>query len=123
MKLIVKPVNSFVVNTDKDTITSLGTQASFVAGKSERLGLNEDTMKFPVAGIRITRKKQNKFYTVYGTIIDDMDDKTKPEYLDLRMGGNQGETYSFIIEATKKIKWDKFKKDYSPVDANGKVMN
>ena len=109
-------------STDKDTITSLGTQASFVAGKSERLGLNEDTMKFPVAAIRITRKKKNKFYTVYGTIIDDMDDKSKPKYIDLRMGGNQGETYSFVIEGTTPITWDKFKKYYNPVNAAGQVM-
>ena len=104
------------------TTDILGTQASFVAGKTERLGLNEDTLKFPVAGIRVTRKKQNKYYTVYGTIIDDMDDKTKPKYLDLRMGGNQGETYSFVIEATNPLTWDKFKKYYSPVNAAGQVM-
>ena len=107
---------------DTNTIESLGTQASFVAGKTDRLGLNEDTMKFPVAGMRITRKKQNKFYTVYGTIIEDMDENTKPSYLDLRMGGNQGETYSFIIEASVKLTWDKFKKKYSPVNAAGQVM-
>ena len=79
-------------------------------------------MKFPVAAIRITRKKKNKFYTVYGTIIDDMDDKSKPKYIDLRMGGNQGETYSFVIEGTTPITWDKFKKYYNPVNAAGQVM-
>ena len=105
------------------TTDVLGTQASFVAGKTERLGLNEDTMKFPVAGLRVTRKKQNKFYTVYGTIIDDMDDKSKPKYIDLRMGGNQGETYSFVIEGTNPITWDKFKKFYKPVNVDGKVMS
>ncbi|NWJ57861.1 hypothetical protein HX858_08990, partial [Marine Group I thaumarchaeote] len=109
-------------DTVTDTTDVLGTQASFVSGKTERLGLDEDTMKFPVAGLRVTRKKQNKFYTVYGTIIEDMDDKSKPKYLDLRMGGNQGETYSFVIEATNPLTWDKFKKYYKPVNVDGQVM-
>jgi len=95
---------------DTATITRLGTSKEFTDTKNTKIeGAGFD---WPVMGIRYTN--QGKFYTLEGTLLSDVDDKTnEPSYTACRMGTNQSKAYSFIIEGTAVKTWAQFKSVFS----------
>jgi len=95
---------------DTSTTTRLGTSKEFTDTKNTKIeGAGFD---WPVMGIRYTN--QGKFYTLEGTLLSDVDDKTnEPSYTACRMGTNQSKAYSFIIEGTAVKTWAQFKSVFS----------
>ena len=101
-----------VNSTDTSTTTRLGTAKEFV--EDERKKIEGAGFKWPVMGIRYTKEKTGKYYTIEATLLTGADEKVnEPAYTACRMGTNQSKAYSFIIEGTAVKTWAQFKTVFS----------
>ena len=92
---------------NKSTVTDLGTQADYIAGKTERIA--GGGYQWPVVGFNATN--QGKYYNLEGHLLSDVQGN-EPEYTQCRMGTNKADAFSFVFEGTLILPWDKFKKKY-----------
>jgi hypothetical protein len=97
-----------ITSTDASTTTRLGTAKEFV--KDERKKIEGAGFKWPVMGIRYTKEKTGKYYTIEATLLTGADEKAnEPTYTACRMGTNTSKRYSFVIEGTHIKDWATFK--------------
>ena len=95
-------------STDTSTTTRLGTAKEFV--KDERKKIEGAGFKWPVMGIRYTKEKTGKYYTIEATLLTGADERAnEPAYTACRMGTNTSKRYSFVIEGTHIKDWATFK--------------
>jgi hypothetical protein len=96
-------------STDKATTTRLGTAKDFV--KDERKKIEGAGFLWPVMGIRYTKSKSGKYYTIEATLLTGANEAAnEPTYTACRMGTNTSKRYSFVIEGTHIKDWATFKK-------------
>jgi hypothetical protein len=99
-------------STDTSTTTRLGTAKEFT--KDERGKIEGAGFQWPVMGIRYTKEKTGKYYTIEATLLTGADEKAnEPTYTACRMGTNTSKRYSFVIEGTHIKDWASFKKVFS----------
>ena len=101
-----------VNSTDTSTTTRLGTAKEFT--EDERGKIEGAGFQWPVMGIRYTKEKTGKYYTIEATLLTGTDEKAnEPTYTACRMGTNASKRYSFVIEGTHIKDWATFKKVFA----------
>ena len=101
-----------ITSTDTATTTRLGTAKEFV--EDERKKIEGAGFKWPVMGIRYTKEKKGKYYTIEATLLTGADETAnEPAYTACRMGTNTSKRYSFVIEGTHIKDWATFKKVFA----------